>query len=270
MAALHGREFTDQYFGAEIADRAVGRLQAGHKAPPPVWFYVSQIARTYWPWLACVALFVAAWARGTMRRRHVRAARLAAAWTLVWLVLLTVYPDRRDRYALVLFPGLAWMAGLGLAAVGAPWVRRLERAALRALAPLAVVAAVALAAAPVRMQGPPERHWREFDEWLATQLPDGKSPELWQGSIGGAQGARIFLEHGAWPVTTRDRRGNVVRPPPPGALLVYHARGGAGPGANETVVFASTPDAPGRTPDLRVTRLDSGVWGPEPLADPGE
>jgi 4-amino-4-deoxy-L-arabinose transferase-like glycosyltransferase len=270
MVALHGREFTGQYFGAEIADRAAGRLQAGHAEPPPVWFYASQIARTYWPWLACAGLFVAMWARGAMPARQARAARLAVVWTLVWLILLTAYPDRRDRYALVLFPGLALMCGLWLGATGTGRVRRLQRAGLRAAAPISLLAAVAFALAPVRMQGPPERHWREFDAWVSSHGEAGKSPELWQGAIGGAQGARIYLEHGAWPRTTRDRHGSIVRRPPRGALLVYHARGGAGPGPGETVMFASTPDAPGRTPDLRVTRLDAEAWSPVAQPDPGE
>jgi 4-amino-4-deoxy-L-arabinose transferase-like glycosyltransferase len=271
MAAIHGREFTAQYFGAEIADRATGVLQAGHKERPPVWFYVAQIAGMYWPWLACVGLGVGAWARGALPARRTRAAQLAAAWTLVWLVLLTAYPDRRDRYALVLYPGLAWIASLWLASTGVRWVRRLERAALRAGGPLAVGAAAALAIAPVRMQAPPERHWREFDAWMADRAAaDGHVPALWQGAIGGAQGARIYLTCGAWPLTTRDRHGAIVRRPPEGSLIVYHARGGASPGPNESPVFASTPDAPGRPPDLRVTRLERGQWEPVPAPDPGE
>src|SRR6185369_2680788 len=51
MYSLHGHEFVRQYFGAEIADRATGALQAGHKSPIPPWFYVLQILRGYWPWL---------------------------------------------------------------------------------------------------------------------------------------------------------------------------------------------------------------------------
>jgi hypothetical protein len=58
---------------------------------------------------------VVQWARDGFAARFGWMFRLSAIWTLGWLTLLTLYADRRDRYSLPVYPGMAWMAGLWLA-----------------------------------------------------------------------------------------------------------------------------------------------------------
>ena len=119
MVVSHGREFTSQYLGAEVVDRAAGRLTASPIWATPWWFYLHQIGVAYWPWLACVAIAIAARTRRARLTGRGSVERWAVVWAVGWLLLLSIFPDRRDRYALVVWPALSVLAGLGLA--HAPW-----------------------------------------------------------------------------------------------------------------------------------------------------
>jgi 4-amino-4-deoxy-L-arabinose transferase-like glycosyltransferase len=272
MVQLHGEDFVGHYFGTEVAKRAAGRLLAGHDRPPEWWFYFRKLATLYWPWLvptaAGVVLAVARAFQPAQRQaeslphRSQSLQRLALVWVAPWLLFLTVYPDRRDRYAIVLYPALAWLAGSWLTAVRWSQWRWTERALLRGLGPFAATVALAVALAPVQIQKPPERHWQELLAWMHAQ--PGGAPELWQGGVEGWQSARLYLEFRAWPRTTRDRRGELIANPPPGAMLLYHRRGGWAPGDNEHETFRTTGG------DLWITRLGPGGWRPRPAKDPGE
>lgn len=263
MYLSHGHEFTAQYFGAEIADRAAGKLADPTRGASPPWFYARQIAAGYWPWLGLVGLAAAAWFTRRGRWRDGRGAGLAAVWTLAWLLLLSLYADRRDRYALPVYPGLAWLAGL--AAAYWPWrTRRLiVRVLPRWLVAGVVVAGVVVAVLPVRVQRRADPQWPALFEWLRRSGADvAAGVGVWQGSFPGDKGARVYLEFGWWPRTTQNRWGEFVARPPEGALLLYHRRAGRGPGANETVLFEEK--------DLKVTRLGPGGWSPVISPDAGE
>ncbi|MCC6677481.1 MAG: glycosyltransferase family 39 protein [Phycisphaerales bacterium] len=257
MAMIHGPAFTSQYFGAEIAARAAGEAVGGQLEPKPVWFYFELLISTYWPWLAVVA--GACWAvLRSQRRPSPPLFTLGVVWTLAWLALFTVFADRRPRYALPLYPGLAWIAAVGLASGAFAGLRPALRAWMKWAAPAALAAGVIFAALPVRVQRGPDPQWPAFFEWVKLHAPDG----VRDGAFAGAPAARMYLETGRWPGATRDRRERMIGEPSEGDLLAYHRRGGRSPGPNETVEFEAG--------DLKVTRLGPGGWKPELTGDPGE
>jgi 4-amino-4-deoxy-L-arabinose transferase-like glycosyltransferase len=263
MTLHHGDAFLARHFVGEVADRAAGLTTAGPGghlgggAEPPT-FYLSQILSTYWPWLATTLLAVVALARRELTPRARPLAAFAILWFLAWLLLLTIFPDRRPRYALVLWPAGAILSGLWL---GVPAARAL-RPVVRALAawgfPVAAVGGIAFALAPVRLQRPPAPQWPALFAWLH----ETGTADLYQGAAGGPTGARIYLQTGRWPIPTQDRQKHITSPPPAGAALLYHRRDGYAPGPGEAVIFHEG--------DLTVTRLERDTWTPVPTPDPGE
>ncbi|MCW5776094.1 MAG: glycosyltransferase family 39 protein, partial [Phycisphaeraceae bacterium] len=253
MFAIHGSEFVSQYLGAEVVDRAAGRLTSSPLWAKPWWFYLHQISVAYWPWLACVAIAMAAWTRRGRLTGRGSVERWAVVWAVGWLLLLSIFPDRRDRYAVIVWPALSVLAGLGLAHAPWAWLRYGVRgfvARWQVIAACVIAGAILFSLLPVRVQRPIEPQWPALFAFLDT-LP---GEPVWQGAFNPARGARLYLERGAWPTPTRDRWGNTVADPPEGALLIYHRRDGLAPGANERTVF--TID------DLTLTRLGKNGWHP--------
>lgn len=262
MASLHGRAFTDAYFGAEIASRAVPKHQSEHWPTKPPWFYLSQIARTYWPWLALVALAAWTWARGMPLARDMRGIALAALWTIIWLAAVSAFADRRDRYALPIYSGLAILAGCWLARVPTGKVRRIVRVTGHWTPIGAAAFGVTASLLPLRFHAPPDPQWAQLFDWL----DDHGRPELWQGAFHGDRGARLYLEFERWPITTRNRWGEFIidraTEPPSDALIIYHRRDGLAPGHGEEVLWTVR--------ELTVTRLTEPPWSPIETPDPGE
>lgn len=222
MGVMHGEAFWGTYFGAEVADRAAGQIET-----KPWWFYLVLIARTYWPWLVLVVLCVAAWARGRLLARDARGLWLAAAWAGVWVVALSVFPDKRPRYLVVAYPALAWLAGvrlvLGPAATGrmASVVRTVRRGWPWALQVL-LLAALGSAVLPVDLGKLRNPMWDELEGQL-----DGPMARrvLVAGALGTNDQGRLYLERGAWPGWVGGEafptRGDV----PIGAVIIDRASG---------------------------------------------
>lgn len=262
MATIHGRDFTAAYFGAEIAARAAGERTDPTTAPKPPWFYVSQLGRTYWPWLVCLGLGVWKWSQGRPLMRDMRGAWLAVIWAVTWLIAVSIFADRRDRYALPIYPGFAMLAGAWLARWPMPWLRKAQRVAARWIPVGAIVVCAGLSLAPVRVHAPPDPAWPALFAWLREH----GEPELWQGAFAGDRGARLYLEFTRWPITTRNRWGEFVvdleREPPAGALIVYHHRDGLAPGEGEEILWTMR--------GLTLTQLREPPWSPVEVPDPGE
>ncbi len=266
MYALHGDLFLEQYFGQQVAARAAGDLTAAPFDAKPLWYYATHFASTHWPWLACVVLALGSWWRAGRLSQRGEAERWALVWTLGWLVALSAFADRRDRYAIPVMPSMAALAGLWLAGLPVPsWVnwRTLGRSAA-----LLVVIAPLGALIPVGGEDTEPVQWRALYEWIDAQRlsRDGRPLELWQGGFSLDRGARVYLRYGFWARTTRDELARSVvdrdLEPPEGAFLLYHQRDGLAPGPNETETF--------RSGDLVVTRLGTGGWRPVTLRDGGE
>lgn len=253
MQAIHGEAFVGQYFGTEIADRASGGSVVNEGGVGRWWFYIEKVLAGYWPWLIPIACCIGA----TIRRRRIGGdARLlicAAIWTVAWLVLLSIFPDRRDRYALVLYPTLAIPVGAWLACRSRPAIRSLLKGVERHGIWAMPMAACILAILPIRVQSPPDPQWTELFAYLESE----GNPDVWQGAMIGHRGSRIYLETGKWPATTRNREGDIIVSPPGGALIIYHDHDGLKPGPGEHVVF--------RARMLTLTRLAQGAaWTPIP------
>jgi hypothetical protein len=259
MGMTHGREFLGQHFVGEVAERATGEMGKGTRdGHAPAWFYLKLVGETYWPWMVTMVLGVVALARRELAARARPVAVLALVWFVAWLMLLTVFPDRRPRYALVVWPAGAVLTGLWMGVKSARGLRPLVRGVAAWGAPAAVAAGVIFAALPVKLQAPPDRQWPALFEWMRAN----KVEELWQGSFSGPSGARVYLEFGWWPRQTQDRKLEIVERPAAGALIVYHRRDGYAPGPGEETVFHEG--------DLTVTRLGSAGWKPLRVADPGD
>jgi 4-amino-4-deoxy-L-arabinose transferase-like glycosyltransferase len=265
MWAMHGEAFTAQYFGREIIDRAAGPA-AGTPGGAAVFntgsdsalYYVREVARSYWPWLATVALAFVALARGEGTRPLRAALWLALVWCAAWFVLLSIFPDKRPRYLLVIYPLGAVASGVLLARLAPRTVRAAWRGIALWAAPVAAAACVGLVASGVRLHRPPHPQWAALAAWLA----EDPSRELRVGALAPQRGAQVFLDTGRWPAPTRDAAGRVIAAPGAGALLIYHRRDGWAPGEHETVAF--------ELDDLVVTRLEREPWTPRAVADPGE
>lgn len=246
MAATYGREFTAQYFGAEILARVRGQIHAAGPA-----YYLRELSRTGWPWLPIFLFGLIARRTRRTAAHHRTGFRLAALWLAVWFVALTAFPDKRPRYALPLYPMAAVITAYGLHHL--PW-RRLRAWQHRGgivLAALAVVLALLAAVLPLQVQAPPDPHFAALLNWTHSH---GAAP-LYSAALETNDEGYFYLRTGSWPLPTRTRHGRRVSDLPAGAYLIYR-RGlfEVQPGPNETTVFQSGP--------LLVTRLGAGGWQP--------
>ncbi|MFO0836498.1 MAG: glycosyltransferase family 39 protein [Phycisphaerales bacterium] len=253
MARAYADAFLDQYFGREIAARASGQLVGGQKVTQPVWYYLAQIATGYWPWLVALGAAIVA------RAWRTPPGLLALVWVGAWLLLLTLFPDRRDRYAIPIYPGLAIASAIGVLHLCRGVWRARVNLALRLAAPVAAVIAVVVAIVPIRVQSKPDEQWTKLEEYIDAEA---SHRVLYEGASDGAPAARVFLITGAWPIPTRDAADRPLASPGRGSLIFYHSRGGRAPGPGEAPVFHAG--------DLTITRLDGDVWSPQTIGDPGE
>lgn len=251
MAQIHGDVFVGQYFGAEIADRAAGGANTNERALGRWWFYLEKIVEGYWPWLLPTMMLGLAVFRRRWRFGDARVISACALWTVAWIVLLSIFPDRRDRYGLVFYPALAVLPAAWLVYRGRGVVAGATRVVERHGVWFMPLAATVFALLPVRVQRRPDPQWPGLYEFLREQ----GDPEVWQGAIIGHRGSRLYLQTGRWPVGTRNMQGEIVARPPGGALILYHADDAGKPGPGERVVFTSGA--------LTVTRLEGGAeWQP--------
>lgn len=259
MWAMHGDSFAAQYFGREIIDRAAaGPVADFNRGSGSPWYYFNVILGSYWPWLATFAFGLIAFVRREGGERLHSALCFACIWTLGWLLLLSIFPDKRPRYLLVLYPVASLftavlMTRLAPISVRVAW-RRIGRWAL----PVAAVAAITISASPIRLHRPEPAQWTELFTWLREQ----GSPDVHAGGFAPQRSAQVFLGTGRWPTPLRATNGRTLLDPPAGSLIIYHRRDGLAPGESEIVEFSSG--------DLIVTRLVLPPWTPAIIADPGE
>jgi 4-amino-4-deoxy-L-arabinose transferase-like glycosyltransferase len=216
MVDLHGRAFTDQYFGNQIVERAAGALFD----PQPWWWYAGHLLRSYWPWLATLALALVAIVRRGAPSRDRAALLLCLVWCAAWLVLLSAFADKRARYALLLYPFLSIASAVWLVKLAPMWIRR--GGGRRWVDLGAVVAAcvgLALVFTPLhtRLHEPPEPDWAAINA-LLRERPDAP---LYDDGLDLADRSRLYLAQGRWPM---DALG--ARPPARGAIVVRELREG--------------------------------------------
>ena len=194
MWRLHGEAFTSNYFGAEVVDRAAGEHQRF-----PWWEYLKILGTTYWPWLLFVVIAGVGWATGTLRVRTHRGLVLALLWTGVWLVLLSVFPDKRPRYAVLLYPGLAWVCAAALVSGSNAALRRGSRRWLVPAVGTMVLVAVVLSVLPVRLQAPPNPMWGRVYDLIDARRSDDPESRVIALRLDSNEEGKLYLSGRGWP-----------------------------------------------------------------------
>lgn len=237
MVVRHGEGFTGSYFGSETIGRALGEI----KSLPPT-YYVSIIVRTYWPWLIVLAFAVAWWWRAARRDP---AALFAVLWAFIWLVTISIFPDKYPRYALPVYAGFGGLCGLWVARAGPQSVRgalvTFRRWWIAALAIGAVLWIV-----PIRFQAPHDPSRAEIIAFLGTTPRD----DVWTWGLSDNDVADLFLGLGWWPREGTMPDGSLSAEAPEGALVITRRgkRGNLVPPGD--VVFTGSDGL------LTLTRLD--------------
>ncbi len=272
-------DFTAQYFGRQIADRAAGEGADFNRSASDPLFYLRLLGTAYWSWLPLSVLGMfglvtrfrasrgtvssasntsAVFAAHTSEFPALRLLALGTLWSLAWLAAISIFADKRPRYALVIYPALAWCAAAWLAALAPAGVRRATDRALPFVVGGALLVGVVLALAPVRMHRPEARQWTELFRFVSADKID----RVYAGALDGQRAARLYLDTGRWPVMPINARGDLVNEPSSGSLILYHRRDGRAPGPGEETVW--------QLDDLTLTRLVQPPWRPVTVADPGE
>ena len=190
MAMLHGGLFINQYFGHEV----VQRMQ-GHINNQPIWYYAVENGKTYWPWMILLVCGIARWMRGTVSRHHRNALTFALIWLVIWAIAINLFPDKRPRYALPLYPMLAILGGYGL--VTLPWqgLRRLYRHKLGRTAVVIMIMAFIISVLPIRFQAPPEPALSALVEWAGGQNP----ATVYSAALSAVDESMLYIKAGYWP-----------------------------------------------------------------------
>ena len=193
MISTFGEAFTRRYFLHEVVDRARGLAMT-----QPVYYYVLGNLATYWPWL--LGLVFALYAR-FVKSDHARAPGrdlvvMGGTWSLIILVCLSLFPDKKPNYALPLYPMLSWIVAAGLCRL--PWrkLRSWYVSSFRGLAPAAAVALVVISVAPIQFQRPPDKHWLAVLGWLRTNRVDNS--RVFYGAVQQNDLCYFYLKTGHW------------------------------------------------------------------------
>lgn len=246
MWHLHGAAFTARYFGHEVMNRALGRLNQ-----QPGWYYVIEMGRSYWPWMIPAVLSAGLLLRGKYSPRRTTGLTLAGIWFTLWFVALTLFPDKHPRYELPLYPALAILCGSAI--VRLPWksLRLWHRHKIPWIMTAVIAGMGALAAClPLRVQAPPDPHLAAWVKWIEQT---GANP-VYSAALQTNDEGYFFLKTGRWPKPAPSDRISGRASLPAGSLLVYSSVLPLRPGSNEETVFSSGP--------ITVTRLSQGGWTP--------
>ncbi|MAY73260.1 MAG: hypothetical protein CMJ31_00775 [Phycisphaerae bacterium] len=235
MVVEHGAAFTGQYFGAEVADRAAGEIRT-----QPLWYYLSLLAKTYWPWMIPLFVGLVSLVRHLARGRDGLA--LASIWLVVWLSLISLFPDKAPRYAIILYPSAAWIAGWWVATNGATSGRRTARRVTGGAIGVACVVSVVIGVLPIRVQR------GENPAWTAA-LETTVGREVVAIDVDTNQIARFYLAGQAWPTPIE-----IPSDAPPTVLILRTPDFDWVPPPNEKVVF--------REERVCLTRRRSGAESP--------
>ena len=227
MAYLHGEAFSRQYFGHEV----MARMQ-GLRNREPVWYYLVEIGRSYWPWMVVLIAGLLRWRHRTPSSNHRKALFAATLWTLVWFAALSLFPDKRPRYELPLYPMMALIAGYG--AVTLPWrgLRRWYRRGMGITALIVTGVCFTTNLIPLKIQDPPDKPLAALGQWFSQQDPT----IVYSASVTPSDESALYLKTGNWPKPLPPRHHLS-----PGCLLIYTDGLPLAPTPDETVVFRNGP-----------------------------
>lgn len=240
MYAQFGQAFIDGYLGGEVIDRLEGEVN------PVGWDYYPLLwLSTYWPWLPFFLLGVVKLGQTFkyLRRSEQDLVWLSAIWLGVWVVVLILLPDKRPRYALVIYPAVAVVSAYGLLSINRlrQWLLPLKT--WRIIIPLSLL--FILSFAPLRVQAPADPDWRALFTWMDTQ---GITPRnLWEHNIYDGDAGRFYLRYRQWPHPAIDRLTAKPADVPAGALMLY--TDATQPPVGQIVVFRQGKLTVARLPD---------------------
>jgi 4-amino-4-deoxy-L-arabinose transferase-like glycosyltransferase len=228
MIHLHGETFIRQYFGHEV----IARLQ-GQRNREPVWYYVVEIGRSYWPWMIALIAGFVRWRLGPASRHHRQMLWLASVWVGIWALVLTLFPDKRPRYELPLYPMAAMIAAYSITTCAWRPLRHWYQHGLNVTALLVVAGGLTIHFLPIRFQAPPEKNMTALVEWAKTQSPN----QVFSAAMTAIDESTIFLKAGYWPTPLR----LAPKPLKPGSLLIYSDQFDWKPPASAKPVFNQGP-----------------------------
>lgn len=225
MVVTHGDAFVTQYFGREILSRAQGEINA-----QPWWYYAEEMGRSYWPWWLAFAAGVWRFASGVGSPRRRVALKGALLWVGFWVVALSCFPDKRPRYELPLYPGMAIVAGYGLVLL--PWrgLRNWYRRRLALTVGVVVLLGAVAAMLPLKVKDPPARDIGALLEWCREHTGEA----IYSAALSTNDEGYFYLRLGDWPKAVPHGRRRLV---PKGSYLVYTDGLLPTPQAKERVVF---------------------------------
>jgi 4-amino-4-deoxy-L-arabinose transferase-like glycosyltransferase len=219
MLALHGDLFRGSYFQREMLERVT--TAAGFDREPFYW-YVIELARSYWPWMLTLALGVFTWLRMPAHsQREKRFRRFCLVFGVLWFALMSCSADKRIRYLLPEMPMLAMISGWWIAHAlrGSPRSRRiLRRKVLRGMdivIPSACAIALVIACLPFTYNTESAPEWDALDDYIRAH-----PTERYQlGTVNVQDGGRIYFYTGIWPRNRVDPLGREL-PMEPGTLVI--------------------------------------------------
>jgi hypothetical protein len=163
-------------------------------------------------------------------------------WCVVWLVVLSLGGGKSGRYAIVLYPMLAWVGALWLVHGAPRWIAMARRGFVRWGPAVMLAGSVATAAIGVRVHAPAPAHW----DALCAFVRAHEHEDVWAGRDMMWTSANVYLFTGRWPRTVTE-----ARVPPAGALRLYRDGVREGPGPGEAEVWRSGPMFAARSGVLR-------------------
>jgi hypothetical protein len=232
MYSAFGSRFTNQYFMHEIVDRARGSDQS-----TSAFYYVTQILQTYWPWmlgLGCAIYF-------RIRKQPTPDAgydlgMLAAVWVALWLIALSIFPDRKPNYALPIYPMLAWIVSWGISRISAPTLNNWYDRGFPWLAPAVIVLFLSATLAPLKFQAPPEKNWTALIAWIKASKID--SAQLAYENIDQNDVCYVYLKTGKWMQSLSAAQASAHSEK---LRIVTKLFGSAQPGGDDEVLFSAPP-----------------------------
>lgn len=210
-----GLKFGDAFWNQYVLRQSIDRITSGAHGSEPWWYYMVELARSYWPWGITFALGIAAAVRmrGNSARPRIEhdkagtgrsllessafagASIVFGAWCLLWFAGLHIMTDKTSRYMVSAYPAMAWFSGAWLGHFGG---QKLSAAFVRWMtcaAPVVLVGCAIAGLAGVKVHPPMPGEWREVFAFLR----DRPGAALWIGPNMSQEAAGVYLETGIWP-----------------------------------------------------------------------
>jgi 4-amino-4-deoxy-L-arabinose transferase-like glycosyltransferase len=231
MHLQHPNRFIDKYLTEQSLKRATGELFQ----PEPWWWYLAYLTgqtgrgalSPIWSApilvLAGVAIARLAWTLARTGRHALElrpAESLGALWLLGWLLALSLFPDKRSYYLLIVFPGAAILVGALLAELlkldhplRMRWTARV----------VGLCAVVALFSALFSIK--PQRDARPLPPGLGEVLTLVRSTQaVTNAGLTYNRAALVAIKTGIWPSMHIEKEPTPRELALPGSLLIYERR----------------------------------------------